>query len=145
MGAVARRGVPGTRSVDIDVALEVTGYRWVIWREGFLQGAPLQTAGRFLAHPEDLLAHLHAPATTKTPVGPDGDARVPRYSEDVEDAFRAAAAADLFGEGRACLGRSAAGVWTIRLAGLGETVESESLAEALCLASLLWVRRDREG
>lgn len=140
MGSVREAPRAVDRSVDVEVAVEVAGFRWVTWNHQALGGAPLDTAGRFLAHPADLLAHLQLPASLDETPSDDALARVPRYSESLDDALRAADGAGLFNEGRARLERTESGAWVVHLPGLGVSASGERLPEVLCRAGLQWMR-----
>lgn len=140
MGSVREAPRAVDKSVDVEVALEVAGFRWVTWNHQALAGAPLDTAGRFLAHRTDFLAHLQLPANLDETPSDDALARVPRYSESLEDALRAAEGAGVFGEGRATLERTESGAWVVHLPGLGVSATGEHLPELLCRAALQWVR-----
>lgn len=142
----ARRETPPTgRDLDMAVALEVAGFRWVSWNREAVGGAPLASPGRFLAHPDDLLAHLHRQCGTEVKVSEQSIARVPAYSSNADDAFRAADASGLFSQGEARLRRSPSGTWVIEIPGLDPPVSSRDLPTALCRAALRWVRSRRAG
>jgi len=138
------RAVSGhDRQLDAAVAVEVAGFRWVVWNEAALGGAPLATPGRFLAHPDDLLAHLHLPAGAEAPLAAGSLDRVPRFTEDLDAAVRAAEGAGLFAEAGAAVRRRGDGAWVVEIAATGEGVEGEKLADAVCRAALRWARHRR--
>lgn len=131
------------RSLDVAIATEVAGFRWVTWNDLAIGGAPLSTPGRFLAHPGDLLAHLHLPADLSAALAEDSLDRVPRYSEDLAEAFRVANDVGLFTLAQAALERESSGLWAIRVPALDVTLRSEHLPQVVCDAALLWARRQQ--
>lgn len=133
------------RALDLDVALEVGGYRWIEWNEWALAGASRGTRSGVSSHPHDLLAHLHLPAAPSALPAPDQFARAPRFSELMEKALGAAEGTGIFSHGHATLTQTYSGVWRIDLPEAGRSVEGANLRVVLCEASLLWVRRERDG
>ncbi|GMV05756.1 MAG: hypothetical protein AMXMBFR53_20330 [Gemmatimonadota bacterium] len=133
-----------SRDLDVAVALEVGGYRWVEWNHAALRGAPLDAPGRFLAHEGDPLGHLHVPASPGAEPSEDALARVPHYAALVEEAFRAAQAAGVFTSGGARLEKGAGG-WRVEFPSLGVCVEDLDLCVALCTAALRWAHVARVG
>lgn len=144
MDAVSYGAVPKpvARALDIAVGIEIGGYRWVTWDRQALRDAPAYTPGRFLAHQDDLLAHLHRPADATDELAEDALARLPRFSESFEDALQAAEDSGLFSLGEATLRRGPCGGWEVQIPPLHERVFGDSVAEVLCWAALSWARRD---
>lgn len=130
------------RSLDKAVALEVVGYRWVEWNHRALRGAPLDRPGRFLALPDDPLAHLHVPASSGACEADQAMAHVPHFSLLADHALRAADASGLFSAGGAVATREGAD-WRVRTPDGTVDVADAEFAVALCRAALAWVRRTR--
>lgn len=130
--------------LDIEVAMQLMGFRWVEWSKAALGGAPLYTPGRFLASLDDMTSHLYTEAAPETPLSDQALARVPRYSQDDTLAFAAAEASGLFAEGHATLSRDLDGSWVIDVE--GDRLASRALPDLLCRAALHWssVRIDRQ-
>lgn len=130
------------RPLDEAVALEVAGYRWVEWNHQALRGSPLERPGRFLSLPDDLLAHLHLPASRHARRADEAMAQVPHYSLLADDAMRAADVSGLFSAGGAVVFRDGA-VWRVRTRDGAVDVAEPELPVALCQAALAWVRGAR--
>lgn len=128
------------RGLDEAVALEVAGYRWVVWNHQALRGSPLERPGRFLALPDDPLAHFHVPAPSGARQADEAMAHVPHYSVLADDALRAADGAGLFSVGGALVSRNGAD-WRVRTPEGAVDVADPRLSVALCRAALAWVRR----
>lgn len=122
--------------LDIEVATGLFGFRWVQWNERALGGSPLYAPGRFIAPPDDAMAHLFEEAGEGSPLHDHAVAKVPEYSGDETCAFRAAERARLFIDGNAILFREGDGQWVIEVRGL--KMRSPRLPMLLCRASLRW-------
>jgi hypothetical protein len=130
------------RALDAAVAQEVVGYRWVEWNHQALRGSPLERPGRFLALPDDPLAHLHVPASPGARQADEAMAHVPHYSVLADDALRAADVSGLFADGGAVVARGGDG-WRVRTPDGAVDVSHPELPMALCQAALAWVRGTR--
>lgn len=122
--------------LDVEVATTLFGFRWVQWNERALGGSPLYTPGRFLAPPDDAMAHLYEDAGETSRLHEHAVAKVPEYSGDEWCAFMAADRARLFTEGHAVLFREESGDWVIDARGLKLT--ATQLPALLCRAALQW-------
>lgn len=131
---------PVQERLDTDVATRLMGFRWVEWSS--TAEGPLYEPGRFLARPRVFTSNLHVAAGEDHPVHAQPLARVPRYSVHVDRAFEAAEAASLFTAGKAVLFREPDGDWVVEVRGL--RMESRTLPELLCRASLEWASAEEE-
>lgn len=122
--------------LDVEVATALFGFRWVQWNTRALSGSPIYTPGRFLAPPDDNMAHLYEDAPARAPLHDHATAKVPEYSGDVSCAFAAAERAGLFSDGRAVLLQEGGADWVVEVRGLRLT--SSRLPEVLCRASMEW-------
>ena len=138
-GARAKRAL----ELDVQVALRVDGFRWVRWLDGESPDPPRESAGRFLASPDDPLAHLQVPAPTSMAFAPQPYRHLPRYSRDPGLALAAGERAGLFRDGGASLGQDASGTWTLRLTDLDHPLRDACLPVLLARAALQWLARDR--
>lgn len=128
------------RSLDQAIAEEVAGFRWVEWNHAALRGAPIDRPGRFLARPDDPLAHLHLAAGQDVKPAADALAHVPHYSRLVDAALGAAEAAGVFRGAGATFDRAADGRWRVRIPALDVEIFDTEPAVVLCRAALEWVR-----
>lgn len=136
------------RRLDLDVAVRIMGYRWVEWNHALLHGAPLDQPGRFLARPDDPLAHLQTPARPGTPDQEGALGALPRFSRDLQLALEAAKAVGLFRDGDADLSRGTDGDWALEVRAGGRRYAGPSAAAVVCRAALDWLsraHRDRGG
>lgn len=130
--------------LDLDVGLRVEGYRWVEWNHAAMGHAPLDRDGRFVAHPGDLLAHLHMDARPGTPPGERPYVHLPRYSSDPGPALRAAERAGLFRGTGVVISCSPEGVWRLQGPTAVAGMEDECLPRLLSRAALRLARRPPE-
>ena len=140
MDALRRGSGPPERALDVAVAVEVAGFRWVTWDRVALGGLPVGSGEPFLASPDDPLAHLHRPAEPTVPPSGPRLAGVPDFSRDLDAAVAAAEQVGLFRDGRATLSRELDGTWVVAGPGLPEGVRGGGAAEAICRAALDWVK-----
>jgi len=131
--------------LDEQVAVQVGGFRWVEWNHAALRGAPLDAPGRFLAPPDHFLWHLQIPADPSTPPAQHPLRLVPRFSNDLGQAMRAAERAGLFSRGHAVLRRKGSGNWCIEADEGRIRLEGERLPALICEASLVFVHGLRES
>jgi hypothetical protein len=134
-------GMSARDPLDSQIAVRVFGFRWVEWNHALLRGALLDKPGRFLASPDDVLAHLHVHAAPGTEPAPDALNLVPRYTTDLNQAFDVAGKVGLFGDGHAILRRTADGDWCIETASGGLCVDGPLLASIVCRAAIAWLDR----
>lgn len=127
------------RKLDLAIALEVAGYRWVTWNREAVGGRPMGRGSAFLAGPDDLLSHLHQPANGTEPKEDGALAAIPEFSRNVGAAMGIAERVGLFREGGAVLGRRPDGTWVVRAPALQEEVWGTEAAEVVCRATLAWV------
>lgn len=123
------------------MAREAGGFRWVVWNTSALPSSALEGRGRFLARPDDLLAHFHLPAGPELPESEDSLALVPPYAVDLDEIFPVAERAGLFAAAGAILQGDPEGGWLVRFPGEEGCERGEHLAEVLCRATLRWVRK----
>ena len=133
------------RQLDLDVALEIMGYRWVEWRHEALQGAPLDQPGRFLARADDPLSHLHTPAASGVPELRDALSKLPRYSGNLDLAMDVASQVGLFREGGAELKRGADGTWILDVTATERRYDGPEAPRLVCTAALEWNRGGSPG
>ena len=123
-------------ALDLEVGLELEGYRWVEWNRRALAESPLHEPGRFVGHPGDLLSHLLIDAPEKTAPAPHPYGRLPHYSSEPAPALRAAERAGLFRDDGVRISCSHGGVWHLIDERAGIDLEDDCLPRLLCRAAL---------
>lgn len=132
-------GLDPERSLDVEVALEAMGFRWVRWDEPEAAVKAMEYRhGRFLSPPDRITARHEQEAESSTPLAPGWDRFVPFYSTRVEPAIAAAEEVGLFRRS-VTIRREPSDGWIVRTDRSGGTRiqgDGETLPEALCRAVL---------
>jgi len=133
--------VSESRTLDVEVAVRLEGYRWVHWIRGADPDGTRQGPSRFLAPPEHQLAHLWVSAPVCVPLARQPFRYLPTYSRDVGPALRVCQHCGLFREGSAALTQEPDGRWRVTLRQAAIDLEGHSLPTLLCRAVLAWSSR----
>ena len=129
----------GTRNpLDEEVAIQLLGFRWVVWKSLDSFPLPMEEAGRFLAPSDGPLAEGQVPAGPEVPLAKEPDRYVPLVSSDAEAALELARQVGLFVAGNAFLSVSPLGEWTVCTEDGRVWASGRSVPEVLCRAAMEW-------